>query len=1274
MGCIVKHDGKEYTIGEFAEFLSKGELRDRIADGTVKGKWVDKSLFNYDTKNIEQSVQGSESQRKESGNLQDKRGSKEEIAASGDVQTHEKEIVPDRKAEVAQKRASIQKDLDSLFGEFKKSTGGKLSMGVNPDQLAIAAKIIAKYTELGITNLKEIAIDLKEQLGDRYKELERAINKAHKNYEKDIKDTKSSIVKIKKSISKKDKKGKFTNVSEKIAELSSLPLHKIENDGLRKEVLDVLKDLDNSNVSRYTKDQVQSLIDRVNKDIKEPSPAKIKDSKELKKSTNKIGENISSLSEMAIQKEGRAKSDIRSFKSKAYGISKSLENAKESIEASFLDGKINEAEYKSAMDEISKHEAAFEKAVKDFGADFETYVKDTFDSGKKKIASSQDVSWMTKAQKELYDSFRRAVAALKSTDKLWVAEDVFNIANDIENGYIPIHEMNKIISAVHFETKGSPAIETLTSKIEAGTESVKKANMLQRWLMNRFSRTGTISSLPEAIKKLRSREWAFHDNLFSAKREGVLNLLREGIERGESEFTDSISALADSMLKILNVSLKDLTSLSRITEKRKINTWFKDNLDNNPILYKVGMLMSEMRWADKYGESYWKDVLDSESSRKSIDKSELKKIQKAFDSLPKDSNGNIDISKTEKSLTATEKKMLDFARDAFSDMRQKEEISAARNGIKFEGESNYFPWLRQERKGAKTEELSDVARIERPLKWASDRQKQQTSKEKEMIEVNLAKALFNAGRNTYRDYYLSQPYRDTARVFNEMSKSNNPDVAMWGRALASDLRHSVKGAFEPVTSGWVKSLTSSSYSYFLTTLNRLPVELTVEALRTAGSETNPLSSLSREALTKQLHSSMKSLVGGESSAMNKLMNFTDSPFRLRFNRMKEIGSFRDTGRESKGLVSKIGDMPTKYTIGFEWMPKFAIEYLKKTGERFDFDKVNDPAYLEKNRDAIFEAAAKADASTSLVKGSSSRIAQRTLYQYMPGFVINVVKNVTGSKNFGYFDAIKDPNAAKLNAWMTNFMNREWLKLNEDFADIATQDNSDRAEAIRNVSVQYTSGVLYGMMATTSWALLNSLWASDDDKEFYYNIVKDTWTPEGFAKYAKMNYISMASSKYGQLLQKVSLIGIGMRRDVLVKEMNASHNASEKEELQKQIDAINNETRALFYTYPISFAKGQSIGGGKTLVGAGGTAPDIIKTILPQATTQVELIQMSQELMAAASDEDLTDEERTILASTAFRMTVIANARRIPFSKNIDSWLKATEKELKPKKKTGGVAY
>ncbi len=1265
------------------DLIKSVNINKEITDLETKAKQLESSPEAHSA--IQEKISNLHNQKQKIENnyavQQQEKKTDEEQIKKGDVEKQaKKEDVDDVKKQKEQEQILEEKVPETKIEEVSKKAEEKIGAEITPSKEKIVKPAPAKEVSKEPLEKPEVpkppktipdaANELKEvDPFEEGKKIGKAEAKAEEKTRKAEVKEQSDITRSRTSILKKDKKrGKFTNVAKDIVNLARLPINKLTDKSLRDEAATVLKDLDNNNVAKYDAKKVQDLTDRVTKSLEKEQQKEVKplNEKDLSGKILKTEESVQTFGEEAELDIDKAtsKDAQRQLRSGLSSILRNIENRRRQINNSLISEEITSEQFDAHHKKLDGITESLNKKISELDKGFDSHVKSLHKKGKDDTRNIKGVSWMSKEQKDFFEEYKKAVKETKEAD-LTLAEDINNIAFDINNGYIPMTEMEVVMQRASVAKSKAP-ISTITNKLKIGAERFEKANFVVKKLLGNFSRVGSIKKLNDMVTKLRSQDWAFHDNLFGTKREGIIFSTLEGVIRGESEVMDALSAVGDGLSSILKVNFSDLKKGKEFIDKQ---------FRNNAMLDRVGMIMVERRYRNKYEDGFWQGTLSKEESGRRVSDKKLKEAKSAFDSLPKDKDGNIDIEKAINSLSPTEKKLLGYAESTLDEMRGKEEVSAGKRGTKFEIEEFYFPFLDLARKGEKSEELPETQQMLNP-KISSDRAKQQRSKEKRMLEFNLSKVLFNAGKNTYRDFHMASEYKKAMGFFKEMAKSDDLDTRLWGDALAKDLESSFQNTFNSRTNPIVNFLTNSAYSYLLTTIYRLPTEASVEIFRTALTGTSPLSAESIKAIGGQVESSRKAALKNfanwiqgrskqtptEVSNLKSLLEFTKSPFRHHFARqVTEKAAPGQIFKRGKGgigeqAVQTITSAPNKYTIALEWIPSFAKAFKDEAGKSFDFDKSTNKDYLESNKESIFKAAAKADRSTSEIKGVPSRIAQRTLVQFAPEMF--AIFSRSKEKSTVYFDALKNPNAAKLNSFMTNFMNREWLKFNSDLADIVTEDNQSKASATRNATAQFASGVMYNMVGITSFAFFMYLLSdSGEEEDRYTKMIEDTWTWKGLYKNVMANTIGMSAGRYGQVIKNATLVVAGGYRAQLKEQKKAATSRGEKDDIQKEIDLLENQTRAMFFSSPIWMSRWQT--------SKGESAMDWLKAGAPQtAPQQKALFELMPEIVAGMQDENATKEEREALMILYARLVVLLNAKKIPFSKNIDKFLTADKKKKK----------
>ena len=268
---------------------------------------------------------------------------------------------------------------------------------------------------------------------------------------------------------------------------------------------------------------------------------------------------------------------------------------------------------------------------------------------------------------------------------------------------------------------------------------------------------------------------------------------------------------------------------------------------------------------------------------------------------------------------------------------------------------------------------------------------------------------------------------------------------------------------------------------------------------------------------------------GKQKEMSKLLEFTNSPLRLRQNINNAIdindGRIEPQSRLTKATAYLSG-LPERTMMVTSWMPTFRSEFKDITGLDFDMKKFNDSeAYREKYGKAVKEASAVADAQTEKIIGPTTKAGQRREVRIAPKVLANIIglegtvpKNTAAGQILGFF---------------SNYPYREVTEFVNGFKEAAEVIKDEGA--LSSVSqLQKPLGIAlnvaaYGFLGSLAYAAQNILLGDDDDEERGNKILKDLMTTEGFLNELASNAISLAGSKYAAggkaLLQLAATIAI-----------------------------------------------------------------------------------------------------------------------------------------------------
>jgi hypothetical protein len=268
---------------------------------------------------------------------------------------------------------------------------------------------------------------------------------------------------------------------------------------------------------------------------------------------------------------------------------------------------------------------------------------------------------------------------------------------------------------------------------------------------------------------------------------------------------------------------------------------------------------------------------------------------------------------------------------------------------------------------------------------------------------------------------------------------------------------------------------------------------------------------------------------GKVGQMKELLEFTESPLRLRDNINKAI-DINDGKIEPKGKLEKL----TEYLSGLaertmmvtSWMPNFRDEFKNITGTAFDMEKFkSSKAYREKYGKAIKEAASVADAQTEKVVGSTTKAGQRREIRLLPKAIANLV-GLEGTVN-------KSTTGGKIVSFFNNYPYREITEFLNGFKEAAevykTQGISGASRQLLKPLGISMNLAIYGFLATASYGLMLMLLGGEDDEEEGEKILDNLFTLKGFSQDLAGDAVSLAASRYAvggkAMLQLAATIGV-----------------------------------------------------------------------------------------------------------------------------------------------------
>jgi len=732
-------------------------------------------------------------------------------------------------------------------------------------------------------------------------------------------------------------------------------------------------------------------------------------------------------------------------------------------------------------------------------------------------------------------------------------------------------------------------------------------------------------------------------------------------------------ALQKFVVSVFNRAIASYENLTRdgYNEFLKIKNKYKIS---DKDMHKIGMLTTylqeHMAQFDPKNEDikdigkrdWFKEILNNKSMRGKyssgkpsilkvigLGKSEIDIIEEIWDSLPKDANGNVDPKAVYDSYMANDGKFFTKNEKGFfddvmayktSEITPKQKFANEINGTSFK--EIPFHMMRVRLDGGKTQITPTASSDNGVVRIKAGTGKERVSEAVGPIMTNFEKLFITNLEQTGRDYFLSGALKDINNTLSGAKKKINPDKIPVLDTISGTLSEALGYEFDRMKSEMILSTLLSARAA-TTLLN--PIRTAVELGATL---------LSYPLRAKTL-SGYKDLFGKQKE-MSKLLEFTDSPLRLRQNINNAIdindGRIEPQSRLTKATAYLSG-LPERTMMVTSWMPTFRSEFKDITGVDFDIKKFNDSeAYREKYGKAIKEASSVADAQTEKIIGPTTKAGQRREIRIAPRILANIIgREGTVSKN---------TIAGQILGFFSNYPYRESSEFINGFKESAEVIKDEGALSSLS-QLQKPLGIAlnvaaYGFLSSVSYALGLMLLGDDDDEKRGDELLKDLITGEGFLNELASNAISLAGSRYAAggkaLLQLAATIAI-----------ESTDDENQKAKIKKLLkDSV--------FVDPLPIEQATKFGGrDKALSAIGMYIPQFVML----ADRYTDIIGSKNEIKAiydkveSKGISSLTqDEETRVLAlNTLFNATqLILNLRgtSIPLYNNIKTYMKKLKQE------------
>jgi hypothetical protein len=758
--------------------------------------------------------------------------------------------------------------------------------------------------------------------------------------------------------------------------------------------------------------------------------------------------------------------DINSFKRKAFQL---LQN-----EA------ITQEEYDNLIDMVGKDQAEiekrYEKQISQLKSDLITEIKTQRPKTNPELTKEEND--LIKEYLELSDADLQSL----SPEDLFILNDLLE---NISNGEIDYYRFKNVVSKAANNKAGIEVGKQLKgSKLSLGS-----------------------AKLREEMAKFESAFW-----------EGLLGLGRATSGPLQKFIISPFNRAIGSYEKFIREGFNDFLKLKK---KYKI-----DDKGMNKIGMLTTYLQEYMAQFDPKNDGikdigkrdWFKEILASETMRDDYSPKELKIIEEIHKSLPKDKDGNVDPKSVYDSYIANDGKFFTKNEKGFFDavMEWKKNNSTSKQKAANEMSGNAFKeipfhMLRSRYSGQTSQITPATSGDNGMVRIKAGTGKERASEAVGAINTNFEKLFIKGLEQTGRDYFLSKTLKDINNVLASAKKELDGDKDPLVKAISYTLSDALAYEFSDTASqNLLKRLVQARAAMTLFDPIRAGVEFT--------------STLLSFGLRARTLSGYKNLFGSQGD-MRNLLEFTDSPLRLRQNINNAI-DINDGRIEPQGMLMKwttfLSGLPERTMMVTSWMPTFTSEFKNITGEKFDMKKFNDSsAYREKYGKAIKEASAVADAQTEKIIGPTTKAGQRREIAIFPGKTVG--RDTVSGQILGFF---------------SNYPYREVTEFVNGFREagevLKKGDTLDALSQLQKPLGISLNVAAYGFLSSVVYASRLILLGDDDEEERGEQLLEELMTSKGFIEETSANAAALAASKYAgggrATLQLLGTLGMMMTDD------------------------------------------------------------------------------------------------------------------------------------------------
>jgi hypothetical protein len=905
-----------------------------------------------------------------------------------------------------------------------------------------------------------------------------------------------------------------------------------------------------------------------------------------------------------------------------FELSTALSGLEKTLNKLIAQGEISEADAEFVRESYNKAETTLLDGTKIDVQKQVTALKTKMINDAKQLSADVDMDGLTDLQKETGNALMRIPISILQDFTPGQLDAYQKAIIGLSNGFLNTTTYDLIKQAGLIEKARSIA-EASKDVVQAKADTEKRSQLHQ--LVGKFG--GPMwKSVDKMTAQLLLKNKDYWDDFF-------------GVGKKKPIWKKILSPIIDAVDKALHQAkvlssnyYKAVSGADEIQKDRVALALIQMDYEANPSIIKGETIDHKDLPTEE--KDYYRYITENLDSFARVDDKEKARIKRAWKSMPKDGNGNVDIKAYVASLSKKEKQILDAVREIYSKSEDYVRINTEKRGDIFQLRQEYAN--RMVRQKSEVEDASNAQFIEDILGGktpAAIRLKQAATNKRTgdryYVSYNLDNMILSHIRDTFRDYYLTDPVRTTIGAMSRLATRSQKN---------SDQQRFLVAMEEAIKQGLITTLDlqqegSDQVSRTVDAILRANRTLKLSTVRFLADFVSNLSRLAIE--NPAAYTRATEILIDKDQKYDHLLEqlFTSVSDFSGILGQESITSSKDALSKFSDRLIGLGDAgPMKVSA----ITLFEKAFKKQTGKDFDIDAFLDPdnTYRDDNAKAILSA--KQDSQLELSKEfvPSSAFAQSSHTKLVP--FTEGTKSLLSKKKW----------VAKMFGFLQSYTIHEATKTAQAFKDLALGTNEGRVKAAQRIaSVQISNAVYMVGMSMLAQAFKE---ISDDDDEPWDEEAKkvlSTWTDDLGSMFVGNN-LSLLTGRYGPIFRALIAVSLGIAKTAL-------KDSEQKENVEKLAQYANEG----LYTNPVT-DKSTGTDWLRLVPAIGSTGATLLRGTYSTAKVSNELLQGKD---PEEKDRLLALQMLNILASMAIRN---------PITPSLDKYLSAKRKNITDKEREG----